>query len=94
MSNPPVTNGVATFIANRVMDTIFVGSVLAAEDDDFIFSNGVGRIINCCSGQVRNCFEGNGVKYISFNWPEDDRTVIFDENVCTRLRKLPRMRPC
>ncbi|KAG9396925.1 Dual specificity phosphatase, catalytic domain [Carpediemonas membranifera] len=81
-----VTSQVVQFIANRMMDTIFVGSILAAEDEDFIFSNGVTRVINCAAGQVRNCFEGNGVKYLSFNWPEDDRTVIFDDNDVAMLK--------
>ncbi|GKT15111.1 hypothetical protein ADUPG1_010621, partial [Aduncisulcus paluster] len=69
---------VPLFLANRVLEGIFVGSSIAAEDDDFVFSNEITYIINCCGTQCSNRFASSGVKYLSFPWLDSDSTIIFD----------------
>ena len=44
------------FMANRILDNVFVGSHYAAEDEDFIFTNSISRVINTVSHQVSNRF--------------------------------------
>lgn len=69
---------VPLFMANRVLDNIFVGGCYAAEDRDFVFTNSVTRIINCCSHSFTNCFQGVGIRYLSYQFDEDGNSTMFD----------------
>ena len=44
------------FLANKVVDNVFVGSRYAAEDGDFLFTNTIKRVINLVSHRVPNRF--------------------------------------
>lgn len=69
---------VPLFMANRVLDNIFVGGCYAAEDRDFVFTNSVTRVINCCSHTFTNCFQGVGIRYLSYQFDEDGNSTMFD----------------
>ncbi|GIQ80162.1 LOW QUALITY PROTEIN: hypothetical protein KIPB_000914 [Kipferlia bialata] len=71
-------NGVPLFLANRIIDGIFVGSYMAAEDEDFIFSNSITHVVNCCAQEFPNRFASVGVRYLSFKWADDPATEVFD----------------
>lgn len=69
---------VPLFMANRVLDNIFVGGCFAAEDDDFIFTNSISRVVNCCAHRFTNRFHNAGVRYLSFQFEDDGSSVMFD----------------
>jgi len=69
---------VPLFMANRVLDNVFVGGCYAAEDEDFLGTNSIVKVINCCSHQFANRFQGAGIKYLSFQFSEDGNSTMFD----------------
>ena len=41
-------------------------------------SNKVTHIINCCGTEIPNLWEKHGIKYLTFNWQENDNQVSRD----------------
>ena len=64
------------FLANRVVDNVYIGSRYAAEDGDFLFSNQIKRIVNVVSHRVPNRFALMNIKYLNFAF--EPTSVIFD----------------
>eukprot|EP00702_Spironucleus_salmonicida_P001521 EST42812.1 Dual specificity phosphatase [Spironucleus salmonicida] len=71
-SDPPM------FMANRVLDNVFVGSHYAADDEDFIFSNSISRVINSVAHQVPNRFQQLNIRYLSYQFDQAGSSQIFD----------------
>lgn len=69
--------------AVKVKDGLFVGDELAAQDLEFVVSNKVTRIINCCGRQVPNHWESVGVVYLTYYWVDADSQVILDPRDAT-----------
>jgi len=65
--------------AVKVKDGLFIGDELAAQDLEFVVSNKVTRIINCCGRQVPNHWESIGVVYLTYYWVDADNQVILDQ---------------
>jgi protein-tyrosine phosphatase len=65
-------------LAVRVMDGLFVGNAIAAQDDEFLFSNKVTHIVNCAGLEAANIFEENGIEYLTFPFRDVPTTVILD----------------
>ncbi|CAL6102397.1 Dual_specificity phosphatase [Hexamita inflata] len=65
-------------MANRVLDSVFVGGHFAAEDEDFIFTNSISRVINTVGHQIPNRFQQMNVKYLTFQFDQNGSSVIFD----------------
>lgn len=74
-------NGLAYEIlgAVKVKDGLFIGDELAAQDLEFVVSNKVTRIVNCCGRQVPNHWESIGVVYLTYFWVDADNQVILDQ---------------
>jgi transposase len=64
--------------ATRVKDGIFIGTVHAALDPGFIFTNKITHIVNCAGANVMNRWEGMGIRYLTFNWADADVSVVLD----------------
>ena len=74
--NDNILNG---FIgAIKVKDGLFIGDQLAAQDYEFIVTNKVSHVINTAGLQVRNYFESVHVKYLTFDWIDQDCQLILD----------------
>ena len=58
--------------AVKVRDGLFIGDQIAAQDYEFIMSNKVTHIINTASLQISNYWANIGVKYLNFEWMDDD----------------------
>ena len=70
--------------AVKVRDGLFIGDQIAAQDYEFIASNKVTHIINTASLQISNYWQNIGVKYLNFEWMDDDTQILFDsDNVIT-----------
>lgn len=65
--------------AVKVKDGLFIGDELAAQDLEFVVSNKVTRVINCCGRQVQNHWEAIGVVYLTYYWVDADNQVILDQ---------------
>mmetsp|Transcript_97446 Transcript_97446/g.275639 ORF Transcript_97446/g.275639 Transcript_97446/m.275639 type:complete len:607 (+) Transcript_97446:73-1893(+) len=65
--------------AVKVKDGLFVGDELAAQDLEFVVSNKVTRVINCCGRQVPNHWEPIGVVYLTYYWVDADNQIILDQ---------------
>lgn len=65
-------------MAVRVMDGLFVGNAMAAQDDDFLFSNKVSHIVNCAGLEAANIFNDSGIEYLTFPWRDVATTQILD----------------
>jgi len=65
--------------AVKVKDGLFVGDELAAQDLEFVVSNKVTHIINCCGRQVPNHWESIGVSYLTYYWVDADNQAILDQ---------------
>ena len=50
--------------------------LICKQDLEFIVANKVGYIVNCSSDKLENLFEGVGVMYFSFQWPEATPEVL------------------
>eukprot|EP01043_Picozoa_sp_COSAG02_P009052 COSAG02_NODE_301_length_25237_cov_19.918490_13_plen_336_part_00 len=64
--------------ATRVKDGIFIGTVHAALDPGFIFTNKITHIVNCAGANVMNRWEGMGIRYLTFNWADADVSIVLD----------------
>ena len=66
------------FMANRVLDNVFVGGHFAAEDEDFIYTNTITSVINTVGHQIPNRFQSAGVKYLTYQFDQNGTSMIFD----------------
>jgi len=64
--------------AIKVRDGLFIGDQLAAQDYEFVVTNKVTHIINTSGLQIRNYWESIGVKYLTFDWVDQDCQIILD----------------
>ena len=48
-----------------------------------MYANKVTRVINCAGTQLSNYFESYGVTYLTLNWQDDEKQILFDaaENI-------------
>lgn len=74
----PVQQTTSQLLAVRVMDGLFVGNAIAAQDDEFLFSNKVTHIINCAGLEAANIFQESGIEYLTFPFRDVPTTVILD----------------
>ncbi|KAL9643384.1 hypothetical protein ABK040_010002 [Willaertia magna] len=74
-NNNPPTN---LLLAVRIMDGLFVGNAIAAQDDEFLFSNKVTHVVNCAGLEVANVFAEHGIEYLTFPWRDVPTTVLLD----------------
>lgn len=68
-------------LAVRVMDGLFLGNCISSQDDEFLFSNKVTRVVNCAGMETPNVFIDHGVDYLSFAWRDSPNTMILDSQV-------------
>ena len=66
--------------AIKIRDGLFIGDQLAAQDYEFVITNKVTHIINTSGLQIRNYWESIGVKYLTFDWVDQDCQIILDSN--------------
>lgn len=66
--------------AIKIRDGLFIGDQLAAQDYEFVVTNKVTHIINTAGLHIRNYWESIGVKYLTFEWVDQDCQVILDAN--------------
>lgn len=66
--------------AIKIRDGLFIGDQLAAQDYEFVVTNKVTHIINTSGLQIRNYWESIGVKYLTFDWVDQDCQIILDSN--------------
>lgn len=66
--------------AIKIRDGLFIGDQLAAQDYEFVITNKVTHIINTAGLHIRNYWESIGVKYLTFDWVDQDCQVILDSN--------------
>lgn len=66
--------------AIKIRDGLFIGDQLAAQDYEFVITNKVTHIINTSGLQIRNYWESIGVKYLTFDWVDQDCQIILDAN--------------
>ncbi|CAD8184104.1 unnamed protein product [Paramecium pentaurelia] len=65
--------------AIKIKDGLFIGDEYASQDREFIVNNKVTHIINCSGTEVQNKWNTMNIKYLTFNWLEQDNEVLFDE---------------
>ena len=53
------------------IDGLFLGDEFAAQDLEFLISNKVNNVINCCGDQLNNLWVNIGVNYLTFNWSQE-----------------------
>ncbi|CAI2359594.1 unnamed protein product [Moneuplotes crassus] len=70
-----------TFGSIKIIDGLFITDDIAAGDLEFISTNKVTRIINCCCLQVPNHWSSIGIKYLSYNWRENEVVKIKEETM-------------
>ncbi|CAK93474.1 unnamed protein product (macronuclear) [Paramecium tetraurelia] len=61
--------------AIKIKDGLFIGDEYASQDREFIVNNKVTHIINCSGTEVQNKWIMINVKYLTFNWLEQDNEV-------------------
>ena len=55
-------------MATKVKDGLFLGDAETSQDIDFLVSNKVTHIINCCGTRVPNSWERIGLRYLTLRW--------------------------
>jgi hypothetical protein len=58
-------------MAAKLKDALFLGDFEAAQDLEFIVANKISRIINCAGREIGNQWERNGIRYLTYYWPEN-----------------------
>lgn len=83
MRNDPLI----TFGSIKIIDGLFITDEIAAGDLEFISTNKVTRIINCCCNHVPNHWSSIGIKYLSYNWRENEVSKIskIKEETCNKI---------
>ena len=66
----------ADFLANMLVDGLYIGSRYAAEDGDFLFTNYIRRVVNLVGHKVQNRFQMMNVRYLTFQF--EPTSVILD----------------
>jgi len=46
---------------------------------EFIISNKVQRVVNTAGMQLTNHWDSIGVQYLTLNWQDDEKQILFDE---------------
>lgn len=63
----------------KVKDGLFVGNQEAAVDLDFLAENQVSGIVNCAGRSVPNQLETMGIRYLTYNWLDNDSQIILEK---------------
>lgn len=66
--------------AIKIKDGLFIGDEFAAQDLEFVMANKVTSVINCAGTQVQNHWDSMGVKYLTFQWLDQENQVLFDDH--------------
>lgn len=66
--------------AVKIKDGLFIGDQYASRDLEFVVGNKVTRVVNCAGMEVDNHWEPIGVKYLTYQWSDDDSQVLLDSN--------------
>lgn len=69
----------------KIKDGLFMGDEAAAhvqppltQDYEWITTNQVTHIVNCCGREVEDAFEEQGIHYLTFPWSETETQLLFD----------------
>jgi protein-tyrosine phosphatase len=68
-----------SLVGVKVFDGLFLGDASSAEDLDSIQACKVGRVVNCCAGEVANQWESMGIKYLAYHWEDTGSQTILDK---------------
>ena len=63
----------------KIKDGLFICDEVGAQDLEFIITNKVSRVVNTAGTQLNNHWDNIGVKYLTLNWQDDEKQVLFDE---------------
>lgn len=63
----------------KIKDGLFICDEYGAQDLEFIISNKVQRIVNTAGMQLTNHWDSIGVQYLTLNWKDDEKQILFDE---------------
>ena len=63
---------------SKIKDGFFVGDKLAAISIDVIIQFKITHFINATGNQIMNQWESVGITYLTLNWSENERQILFD----------------
>lgn len=63
----------------KIKDGLFICDEFGAQDIEFIISNKVQRVVNTAGMQLPNQWDNIGVQYLTLNWQDDEKQILFDE---------------
>eukprot|EP00949_MAST-11_sp_MAST-11-sp1_P004672 g4672.t1 len=55
-------------MATKIKDGLFLGDAETSQDIDFLVSNKITHVINCCGTRVPNSWERIGLQYLTLRW--------------------------
>ncbi|KAL4464127.1 hypothetical protein ABPG74_006064 [Tetrahymena malaccensis] len=68
------------YFAFKIKDGLFIGDINSPNERDFLVSNKITCIVNCAASQIKPINLNLGIKFISFDWLDNDDQIIIDEN--------------
>ena len=63
---------------SKIKDGFFIGDKLAAISIDVIIQFKITHFINATGSQIMNQWESLGISYLTLNWSENERQILFD----------------
>ena len=63
---------------SKIKDGFFIGDKLAAISIDVIIQFKITHFINATGSQIMNQWESVGINYLTLNWSENERQILFD----------------
>ena len=63
---------------SKIKDGFFIGDKLAAISIDVIIQFKITHFINATGSQIMNQWESLGINYLTINWSENERQILFD----------------
>ncbi|EAS07396.2 dual specificity phosphatase domain protein (macronuclear) [Tetrahymena thermophila SB210] len=68
------------YFAFKIKDGLFIGDINSPNERDFLVSNKITCIVNCAASQIKPINLNLGIKFISFDWLDNDDQIIIDDN--------------
>ncbi|KAL4510729.1 hypothetical protein ABPG72_004883 [Tetrahymena utriculariae] len=68
------------YFAFKIKDGLFIGDINSPNERDFLVSNKITCIVNCAASQIKPINLNLGIKFISFDWQDNDDQIIIDDN--------------
>ena len=63
---------------SKIREGFFIGDRIAGTNLDVVLQYKITHMINAAGSEIINQFESIGIKYLTLNWSENPKQILFD----------------